>query len=281
MSQLILAAVPLGNIGDASTRLREALASATHIAAEDSRKLTRLCKELGITHHAQVISFFEGNESEKLAGLIDLLKTGHDVLLVTDAGMPTISDPGFRLVRECVAHNIQVSVIPGPSAVITALALSGLPTDRFCFEGFVPRTSGARDTFYLSLAQEPRTIVVFEAPHRLQESLESAVKALGSDRAVAVCREMTKTYEEVFRGTVAQSIEWCQSKEILGEITIVIGGFNPSNISYGDEDFVKAVTTLEAAGQVRKEAIAQVAQSLGVPKRLVFDAMVRYKDESE
>jgi len=273
--------VPLGNVGDASDRLKSTLNSATHIAAEDSRKFSRLCKDLGIEHRARVISFFEGNESERIAELIAVLESGNDLVVVTDAGMPSVSDPGYRIARECVQRNIPITVLPGPSAVITALALSGLPTDRFCFEGFVPRTSGARDTFYEALSQEVRTIILFEAPHRISESLSAAAKAFGGSREIAICREMTKTYEEIFRGTIEQAITWSNSKEILGEITIVIAGFDAASQSISDADLVKAVLAAEANGAIRKDAIHEVAQRHGLPKRHVFDLMVQHKRDSE
>lgn len=273
--------MPLGNVGDASDRLKSTLGSATHIAAEDSRKFSRLCKDLGIEHRARVISFFEGNESERIAELIAVLESGNDLVVVTDAGMPSVSDPGYRIARECVQRNIPITVLPGPSAVITALALSGLPTDRFCFEGFVPRTSGARDTFYEALSQEVRTIILFEAPHRISESLSAAAKAFGGSREIAICREMTKTYEEIFRGTIEQAITWSNSKEILGEITIVIAGFDATSQSISDADLVKAVLAAEANGAIRKDAIHEVAQRHGLPKRHVFDLMVQHKRDSE
>ena len=273
--------MPLGNIGDASDRLKSTLSTASHIAAEDSRKFSRLCKDLGIEHKARVISFFEGNESERINELIAILESGDDLVVVTDAGMPSVSDPGYRIARECVKRNIAVRVIPGPSAVISALALSGLPTDRFCFEGFVPRTSGARESFYQSLAREERTIVLFEAPHRISESLSAAAKALSGDREIAVCREMTKTFEETFRGTIDQAIIWSKSKEILGEITIVIAGFNPGSITVSETDLVREVLAAEAGGMMRKDAIHEVAQRYDLPKRHVFDLMVQYKHDSE
>ena len=167
---LILAAIPLGNPADASLNLREAIVSANFIAAEDSRKFSRLCSDLGITYSAKIISFFEGNEIERLEELVKILESGSDLLVVTDAGMPGISDPGYRLARAAVEKNIKIKVLPGPSAVTTAPLLSGLPSDRFCFEGFAPRTSGARKTWFENLANETRTIIMFEAPHRLLES---------------------------------------------------------------------------------------------------------------
>ncbi|CAB4947512.1 MAG: 16S rRNA (cytidine(1402)-2'-O)-methyltransferase [Actinobacteria bacterium] len=280
MAQLILAAVPLGNPGDASKRLSEALISARVIAAEDSRKLSRLCKDLGVTHTARVISFFEGNETERVVELLEILKSGTDVLVVTDAGMPSVSDPGYRLVRIAIDNEIDVKVLPGPSAVLTALAISGLPTDRFCFEGFAPRTSGARDTWFQKLAEEERTIVFFEAPHRLYESLIAAAEAMGNDREAVICRELTKTYEEIVRGNLDQLIVWANEKEILGEITLVIAGFNPSNREFLPAEIIAKVLEKESAGEMRKSAIQAVAQELHLPKRAVFDLMVKFKNES-
>ena len=202
--KLVLAGVPLGNPGDASARLISAIKSASIIAAEDSRRFQRLCQDLNVATDAKVLSFFEGNEDERTEQLLKELQNGAEVLVVTDAGMPTVSDPGFKLVRAAVEAKIDIEVIPGPSAVTTALALSGLPTDRFCFEGFVPRTQGARDKFFDNLKFESRTIVFFEAPHRLLETLDSAIAILGDDRKAALCREMTKTYEETVRGTLSE-----------------------------------------------------------------------------
>jgi 16S rRNA (cytidine1402-2'-O)-methyltransferase len=274
---LILAAVPLGNPLDASARLRECIERSKYVAAEDSRRFTRLCQDLGIRHNAKVISFFEGNESDRLEGLIEILESGNNLLVVTDAGMPGISDPGYRLAREAVARNIQISVLPGPSAVTTALLLSGLPSDSFCFDGFPPRTSGSRVTWFQARVEEERTIILFEAPHRLIESLQDMKTVFGPDRRIAICREMTKTYEEIARGTVTELIEWAGSKEILGEITIVIEGFNPESRKFSDEELISKVLARESAGEARKEAIAAVAKEVGIAKRAVFDLMVASK----
>ena len=274
---LILAAIPLGNPGDASTRLKEAITSADFIAAEDSRRFGRLCAELGITYEAKIFSFFEGNEDERLEPLLEILASGKDLLVVTDAGMPGISDPGYRLTREAIARDIPVRVLPGPSAVTTALLFSGLPTDRFCFEGFLPRTSGARITALEKLRNEERTMIFFEAPHRLLESLQDAVTALGPDRRAAICREMTKTYEETIRGTLSELVEWAASKEILGEISLVVAGFDPSGRIFSPEDLVDMVLARESQGESRKEAIAEVAKATGIAKREVFDVMVAHK----
>jgi len=274
---LILAAIPLGNPGDASTRLKEAITSADFIAAEDSRRFGRLCTELGITYEAKIFSFFEGNEDERLEPLLEILASGKDLLVVTDAGMPGISDPGYRLTREAIARDIPVRVLPGPSAVTTALLFSGLPTDRFCFEGFLPRTSGARITALEKLRNEERTMIFFEAPHRLLESLQDAVTALGPDRRAAICREMTKTYEETIRGTLSELVEWASSTEILGEISLVVAGFDPSDRIFSPEDLVDMVLARESQGESRKEAIAEVAKATGIAKREVFDVMVAHK----
>ena len=274
---LILAATPLANPLDASQSLRDAITSTKFIAAEDSRKFTRLCSDIGVKYDAKVISFFEGNETERIGELTEILKSGKDLLVVTDAGMPGVSDPGYRLVRAAVNAGILVKVIPGPSAVTTALLLSGLPTDRFCFEGFVPRTGGARTSWFEDLVNEERTIVFFEAPHRLVESLEDAVKVFGEDRAGAICREITKTYEEVVRGSLAELLKWTKSKEILGEITVVLSGFDSASVEITNEDLVSQVFKIESAGLSRKEAIAEVAKVTGAAKRRIFDAMVEHK----
>ena len=276
--KLLLAGVPLGNPGDASARLISAIKNASIIAAEDSRRFQRLCQDLGISSQAKILSFFEGNEEERTEQLLNELRNGADVLVVTDAGMPTVSDPGFKLVRSAVAENIQVEVLPGPSAVTTALALSGLPTDRFCFEGFVPRTQGAREKFFEDLRFEVRTVVFFEAPHRLQETLITAINFLGAERKAALCREMTKTYEETVRGTLGSLQEWASSKEVLGEITIVVEGAIVGAREINHERIIDSVRKFENAGMDRKEAIAAVAQELNLPKREVFDAMVAAKN---
>ena len=274
---LILAAIPLGNLGDVSARLKEAIISADFIAAEDSRRFGRLCAELGITYTAKIFSFFEGNENERLEPLLEVLESGKNLLVVTDAGMPGISDPGYRLTREAIAREVQVSVLPGPSAVTTALLYSGLPTDRFCFEGFLPRTSHARVSTLDKLLHEERTMIFFEAPHRLLESLHDLEKVFGSDRRGAICREMTKTYEEIVRGSLSELVSWSSSKEILGEITVVVAGFNPADRSYSAEDLVEMVLARESQGESRKEAIAEIAKASGLSKREVFDVMVAHK----
>ncbi|MDA3030549.1 MAG: 16S rRNA (cytidine(1402)-2'-O)-methyltransferase, partial [Actinomycetota bacterium] len=237
----------------------------------------RLCQDLEIKHSAKVISFFEGNENEKIEELSLILKSGKEILVVTDAGAPGISDPGYRLIRAALAESIQIKVLPGPSAVTTALLLSGLATDRFCFEGFPPRTSGARVKWFAELEEQERTIIFFEAPHRIAQSLVDAGSAFGLDRNGAVCREMSKHHEEVVRGPISELITWANSKEILGEITVVIEGFDPSSRHFSVEDLIKLVLEQEASGESRKAAIALVAKENSVSKRVVFDAMVTHK----
>ena len=274
---LILACLPIGDAQDASVHLIQAIENVQYVAAEDSRKFARLCQDLNIKHNAKVISFFEGNESERIDELTAILKSQKDILVATDAGAPGISDPGYRLIRAALAENIQIKVLPGPSAVTTALLLSGLPTDRFCFEGFPPRTKGARSKWFKDLSEEERTIIFFEAPHRIVESLTDAAEAFGKDRAGAVCREMSKQYEEVIRGSISQLITWAGSKEILGEITVVVEGFDLGSREFSDEQLINLVLAQEKSGEGRKEAIALVAKENGVSKRVVFDAMVAYK----
>jgi 16S rRNA (cytidine1402-2'-O)-methyltransferase len=271
---LTLAATPLGNPGDASPRLKEAIASAEVIAAEDSRRFHRLAADLGVTFTARVISFFDGNETARTEEVLALLQSGKKVLVVSDAGMPTISDPGFRLTRDAIAIGIDVVVIPGPSAPTMALALSGLATDRFTFEGFLPRSSGARLAHLETLRFEERTMVLFEAPHRITESLKDAAQIFGSDRQAAICREMTKTYEETVRGSLQELILWSESKEILGEITVVLAGVPVGTAEKTAEEIVARVREYESAGMDRKDAISTVAKECELPKKVVYAAVV-------
>jgi 16S rRNA (cytidine1402-2'-O)-methyltransferase len=251
-----------------------AIESAEIIAAEDSRRFHRLASDLGVTFTARIISFFEGNESDRTQEILTLLREGKEVLVVTDAGMPTISDPGFRLMRDAIAEKLPTIVIPGPSAPTMAIALSGLPTDRFTFEGFAPRAHGARTSFYESLRFEERTMVIFEAPHRLHESLVDAAAILGADRAAAICREMTKTYEETIRGPLSELIAWASAREVLGEITLVIAGVVAGSEVRTADDAVARVREYEAAGMDRKGAIAAVAEEFSIPKKIVYAAVV-------
>jgi 16S rRNA (cytidine1402-2'-O)-methyltransferase len=271
---LTLAATPLGNPGDASPRLKQAIIDAEVIAAEDSRRFHRLAADLGVTFTARIISFFDGNETARTEEVLTLLQSGKKVLVVSDAGMPTISDPGFRLTRDAIALGVSVIVIPGPSAPTMALALSGLATDRFTFEGFLPRSSGARLAHLETLRFEERTMVFFEAPHRIADSLKDAASILGTDRRAAVCREMTKTYEETVRGSLQELIDWSQSKEILGEITLVIAGVPVGAAIKSAQEIVARVREYESAGMDRKDAIATVAKESELPKKVVYAAVI-------
>jgi 16S rRNA (cytidine1402-2'-O)-methyltransferase len=270
---LVLAGVPIGDAGDAPGRLGEVLASADVVAAEDTRRLRRLTSELGVEVGGRVVSFFEGNERERIGELVGALTDGQTVVVVTDAGMPSVSDPGYRLVAAAVEADIRVTAVPGPSAVLTALAVSGLPVDRFCFEGFLPRKAGERSRVLAELASERRTMVYFEAPHRLAASLAAIADAFGADRRTVVCRELTKTYEEVRRGTAAELVTWADAG-VRGEITIVVAGADTTKADLTPAELAAEVAADEAAGTPRKQAIADVAKRLGVPKRTVYDAVV-------
>ncbi len=270
---LVLAGTPIGAVGDASSRLRDELAAADVIAAEDTRRLRRLTTDLGVTTRGRVLSYFEGNEASRTPELVDALTSGARVLLVTDAGMPSVSDPGYRLVAAAVEAGIRVTAVPGPSAVLTALAVSGLPVDRFCFEGFLPRKAGERARRLADLRAEDRTMVFFEAPHRLAASLGAMRDAFGGDRPAAVCRELTKTYEEVRRGPLEELVAWAEG-DVRGEITVVVSGVSTQSLPHPDADPVELVAEREAAGLSRKDAIAEVARDLRRPKREVYAAVV-------
>ncbi|MFF5798508.1 16S rRNA (cytidine(1402)-2'-O)-methyltransferase [Streptomyces albogriseolus] len=275
---LVLAGTPIGDISDAPPRLAEELAGADVVAAEDTRRLRRLTQALGVTPKGRVVSYFEGNETARTPELVEELAGGARVLLVTDAGMPSVSDPGYRLVAAAVERDIRVTAVPGPSAVLTALALSGLPVDRFCFEGFLPRKAGERLGRLREVADERRTLVYFEAPHRLDDTLAAMAEVFGAERRAAVCRELTKTYEEVRRGPLTELAAWA-AEGVRGEITVVVEGApekGPEEID--DAELVRRVRVREEAGERRKEAIAAVAAEAGLPKRQVFDAVVAAKN---
>jgi 16S rRNA (cytidine1402-2'-O)-methyltransferase len=273
---LVLAGTPIGDIADAPPRLAEELAGADVVAAEDTRRLRRLTQALGVQPKGRVVSYFEGNEAARTPELVEALLGGSRVLLVTDAGMPSVSDPGYRLVAAAVERDIKVTAVPGPSAVLTALALSGLPVDRFCFEGFLPRKAGERLSRLREVADERRTLVYFEAPHRLDDTLAAMAEAFGAERRAAVCRELTKTYEEIKRGPVGELAEWA-AEGVRGEITVVVEGAPEKTEELGADELVRRVRVREEAGERRKEAIAAVAVEAGVPKREVFDAVVAAK----
>jgi 16S rRNA (cytidine1402-2'-O)-methyltransferase len=272
---IILLGAPLGNAEDASARLTRELAAADVIAAEDTRRLHRLARDLGVELRGRVLSYFEGNEERRTPELVDAALAGSRVAVVTDGGMPAVSDPGFRIVRAALAAGVPVTAAPGPSAVTTALALSGLPCDRFCFEGFPPRRPGERRSRLAGLAAEPRTLVFFEAPHRLAATLADAAAAFGPSRPAAVCRELTKTYEEVRRGALAELASWAAEGEVRGEVTVVGAGAPAGSAEVPDAArLAEDVASVEADGLDRKSAIADVARRHGVPKRLVYDAVV-------
>ncbi|MFF3005170.1 16S rRNA (cytidine(1402)-2'-O)-methyltransferase [Kitasatospora sp. NPDC057940] len=278
---LVLAGTPIGDVSDAPPRLLTELATADVIAAEDTRRLRRLTQALGVTPAGRVVSYFEGNEVGRTPELVEALLGGARVLLVTDAGMPSVSDPGYRLVAAAVEADVKVTAVPGPSAVLTALALSGLPVDRFTFEGFLPRKTGDRARQLASIAAEPRTMVFFEAPHRIAEALAAMAEAFGADRPAAVCRELTKTYEEVKRGPLGDLAAWA-AEGVRGEITVVVAGAPPAAPQeLTPAELARLVAVREEAGERRKEAIAAVAAELALPKREVFDAVVAAKNEAK
>jgi len=267
---LLVAATPLGDPADASSRLREALATADIVAAEDTRRVRRLAADLGVRIAGKVVSHYDAVESQRASALAAQVADGRRVLVVTDAGMPSVSDPGLAVVRQCIEQDLPLTCLPGPSAVITALVLSGLPADRFCFEGFLPRRPGQRRERLRSLADESRTMVFFESPRRLSACLSDMAEILGAQRRIAVCRELTKTYEQVLRGTVAELAE--QVAEVLGEVTVVVDGA-PKTVP-DPADLVGQVQELVADGMRRSEAIAQVARTAGVSRRELYARVV-------
>ncbi|MFI6817286.1 16S rRNA (cytidine(1402)-2'-O)-methyltransferase [Nonomuraea sp. NPDC050328] len=270
--RLVLAGAPIGQAGDASPRLREVLAGADVVAAEDTRRLRRLAADLEVEISGRVVSYYDQNEAARAVELLDALKNGRTVVIITDAGMPGVSDPGYRLTSLAVEAGIPVTALPGPSAVTTALAISGLPSDRFCFEGFPPRKSGERARRLAELAAEQRTMVFFEAPHRLADALEAMAEAFGPDRRAAVCRELTKTYEEVRRGGLAELAAWA-AEGVKGEITVVVAGH--VKVQGSIEEAVAEVDRRVAAGEQSKHAVAEVAKEAGLPKRELYDAVHR------
>ena len=271
---LTIAAVPIGQPGDASARLCAALAGAALIAAEDTRRVRRLAAALGIQLTGRLVSYYDDVEARRAPALLVELQAGQDVLLVTDAGMPGVSDPGYRLVAAAAAAGLRVTVLPGPSAVTTALIISGLPCDRFVFEGFPPRRAGERARRFTELAAERRTLVFFESPRRLAATLTEMAAAFGSGRRAAVCRELTKTHEEVRRATLAELADWAQAGT-LGEITVVLEGARDQDSLVSTEEAVAQVELLVADGASRKDAIAVVAREHGLPRRDLYAAVVR------
>ena len=273
--QLILAATPLGNTLDASPRLKETLEQADLIAAEDTRRAKRLFADLNLEIKAPVISLFEENEIEKIPDIIEKLKSGLKVVVISDAGTPAISDPGYRLVTKAIEENISITVIPGPSAVLSALVLSGLPTDRFSFEGFIARKGKERTEILNNLNTQSRTMVIFESPRRTLQTLQDIQEIVGDDRKAAVVSEISKTYEEVIRGSLKELVTWANSKEVLGEITLVIAGVENTGKKEVDDQAIAEVKQLIAAGSSFKDAVQEVSTQRGLSRRELYEASLR------
>lgn len=271
VGELILAGGPIGDVGDASPAFRRAVLAADVVAAEDTRKFKALSQRLGIEPSGRLVSFFDGNEAERVPGLVAELLAGRRVVVVTDAGMPSVSDPGFRLVGAAIEAGVRVRVVPGASAVLAALAVSGLPTDRFCFEGFLPRKSGERRSRLAGLVAEPRTMVFFEAPHRLAEFLADAAAVLGPERRAVVCRELTKTHEEVRRGPLGGLADWA-SEGVRGEVTVVVAGAPEGSTAGSLADAVAEVTRQVAGGLRFSEAVAATAGAHGIARKALYAA---------
>jgi len=266
---LVLAATPIGDPRDAAPRLTHEIATADVVAAEDTRRFGRLCRSLDVRPAGSVVSYHEHNEASRTADLLTRLVEGSRVLVVTDAGMPSVSDPGYRLVVAAVEAGVKVTCVPGPSAVLMALAVSGLPVDRFCFEGFPSRKAGERLRSFLTLAQERRTLIFFEAPHRLEATLGAMAEAFGPGRPAAVCRELTKTYEEVKRGSLADLAQWAAGG-VKGEITVVVGGA-PTEVS-DPETAVAAIQDRVERGERLRDACAEVAAETGLSRNDLYNA---------
>ena len=273
--QLILAATPLGNILDASLRLKQTLEQADLIAAEDTRLARRLFADLELDVKAPIISLFEDNEIERIPEIIEKLKNGAKVVVISDAGTPAISDPGYRLVNAAIDEKILITVIPGPSAVLSALVLSGLPTDRFIFEGFIAKKGKERTEFLNNLVNENKTTILFESPRRTLQTLKDIQEIIGDDRKAAVVREISKTYEEVIRGTIKELVNWAIDTEVLGEITLVIAGLETTARKQVDEQAVKRVRQLVDAGSSFKDAVQEVSTQQGLSRRELYEASLR------
>ncbi|GJO56655.1 ribosomal RNA small subunit methyltransferase I [Mycobacterium marinum] len=279
VGRLLLGATPLGQPSDASARLIDALTSADVVAAEDTRRVRTLAKALDISIGGRVVSLFDRVEALRVGSLVEAIEAGATVLVVSDAGMPVINDPGYRLVAACIEAGISVTCLPGPSAVTTALVVSGLASDKFCFEGFAPRKSGARRAWLASLAEEPRTCVFFESPRRLAACLRDAVEQLGGSRPAAVCRELTKLHEEVRRGSLGELADWA-ADGVLGEITVVLAGAAPLHVDL--QSLVAEVENLVAAGIRVKDACSEVATGhQGIRTRELYDAVQLARRETD
>ena len=275
---LVLAATPIGSHRDASESLRSLLAEADVVAAEDTRKFGTLLRRLQVVASGRIVSFYEGNEEARTGELLEAIAAGQTVALVTDAGMPSVSDPGYRIVKACIEHDLRVTSLPGPSAVLTALAVSGLPTDRFCFEGFLPRKSGERRARLTPVAAETRTMVFFEAPHRLADFLTDAADILGADRAAALCRELTKPYEEVVRGTLTFLSERAAGG-VRGEGTLVVGGAEEQLA--GVDDALEMVSARIADGEKLSTAVRSVADVTGANRKELYEAALAARKDKQ
>ena len=275
--KLTLAAVPIGNFQDASLRLIKALATSDLIAAEDTRKIKRLINDLEIKTVAKIFSYFQENEVRKIDFLLQSIQEGLSVLVVSDAGMPTISDPGFKLVQAAIEANIPIEVLPGPSAPIAALALSGFATDEFTFIGFLPRKKSQREVKFNEIKNTDRTFIFFESPRRLLTSLQELGEVVEAERAIVVARELTKTYQEIIRGTISEVIEWAQ-KEVLGEITVVIDRATKSATDAIGEA-IDEVNQLISQGASHKDAVTEVASQRGLAKRPLYEATLELSYE--
>lgn len=278
---LVFSATPMGNSLDASARLVDAIQTSDLIAAEDTRKFRQLANRLGVPINGRVISYFEGNEQDRIEQILDAVAAGEQVLVVSDAGMPSVSDPGYRLVRAAIDSSVDFTVLPGPSAVVTALVHSGLPSDRFTFEGFLPRKAGERRAALNALIGEKRTMIFFEAPHRIGASLADMEQIFGYARKAAVCRELTKTYEEVVRGPLSELVQWAHS-DVKGEITVVVAGVDPDELraraGLADMDSILArVQALVDQGQSLKDAASVIAREAGLSKREVYQGAIDAK----
>lgn len=279
--RLVLAATPIGDVEDASPRLRRLLAQADVVAAEDTRRLHGLAGRLDVQVTGRIVSYHEHNETDRADELLDVVAGGGTVLIVTDAGMPAVSDPGYRVVARAVERDLPITAAPGPSAVLTALAVSGLATDRFCFEGFPPRKAGERARAFDALATEPRTMVFFESPHRVAETLAAMAQAFGADRPAAVCRELTKTYEQVLRGGLGELAATAAHEQLRGEISIVVAGHVRETAAPSSGELVAEVLARADAGERLKEAVTDVALTAGVSKRELYAAALAAKSSKE
>jgi 16S rRNA (cytidine1402-2'-O)-methyltransferase len=273
LAVLILAATPIGNLADASDRLKQAIEKSEHIACEDTRSFKQLASALGLRFHARLYSLHDHNEKSRLDELVEIARA-HDLLVVSDAGMPTISDPGFNLVRSCIDELIEVSVIPGASSVLGALAISGLPTDRFVFEGFLPRKKGERSSVFRSLENETRTMIFFEAPHRIIDALTDAAEVFGPEHQAVVVRELTKKFEEVVRGKLSELIDWAQS-EPKGEMVLLLAGASRGEANY--EVLAQRALALAQTGIGLKQAVGEVAKESGASKSVIYEHALKLK----